>query len=116
MGGSAAVEELRKPAQMRALSGTVYSFQGNEFAAQLDFQRELTDGLWYFATALLCSASEFEKCELPSPRATKYNAVLGAGSRAALIDARPGSAIGVGGKPDRKSTRLNSSHVSESRM
>ena len=38
---------------------------------------------------------------MPSPRATKYSAFVFAGFSAASIDARPGSEIGVGGRPAR---------------
>ena len=43
----------------------------------------------------------FENCELPFPRATKYRASVAAGWRVACIEANPGSAIGLGGKPMR---------------
>ena len=38
---------------------------------------------------------------LPSPRATKYNARVGSGRTAARSEAKPGKAIGVGGRPGR---------------
>ncbi|MEN9657733.1 MAG: hypothetical protein RL571_1198 [Pseudomonadota bacterium] len=53
----------------------------------------------YLRTALLCSSKVLENTELPSPFATKYKAVVGAGLSAALSAASPTIAIGVGGKP-----------------
>src|ERR1039457_2065753 len=44
------------------------------------------------------------------PYTTLFRSVL-AGCKTAAMDATPGLAIGPGGSPDRKSTRLNSSHL-----
>ena len=56
---------------------------------------------WYLLTARLCSSSEPLKWLLPSPRATKYSAFVCAGCTAAINEALPGMAIGVGGRPAR---------------
>lgn len=56
---------------------------------------------WYLLTARLCSSSEPLKWLLPSPRATKYSALVCAGCTAAINEALPGMAIGVGGRPAR---------------
>src|SRR5690606_33841793 len=57
----------------------------------------------YRDTARLCSASVAEKKwpPLPSPMATKKIASVCSGFSAAKIASRPGSAIGVGGRPAR---------------
>jgi hypothetical protein len=88
--------------KMRALSSAVDSFQADELSAShevstLKNQRDLLFrpvGSWYFATARLCSVRVRENSLVPSPRDTKYNASVSAGCITALIDARPGMAMG----------------------
>ena len=56
---------------------------------------------WNLSTARLWSASVSLNWLVPSPRATKYSALLLAGRIAAISESRPGMAIGVGGRPAR---------------
>ena len=86
---------VRDDLDLRALPGAVDALEGDETAALL----HLPMPRWYLSTARLCSSSELEKCDEPSPRATKYSASVAAGRSAASIEARPGSAMGVGGSP-----------------
>ena len=83
--------------QMGGLARTVDAFERDEAAGN-------GHGLflrWYWFTARLCSASVALNALLPSPRATKYSALVGAGCTAAINAALPGMAIGVGGRPRR---------------
>ena len=56
---------------------------------------------WNLFTARLCSSRVALNWLLPSPRATKYMALLSAGCSAASNDDLPGIEIGVGGRPGR---------------
>src|SRR5574338_42332 len=87
-------QEVRKPSQVGGLAGAIEALEGDELAAG-----HRRDGFWYFSTARSCSTRVREKCEVPSPRETKYSASLCAGFNAALSEARPGVAMGVGGRP-----------------
>jgi hypothetical protein len=56
---------------------------------------------WYLRTARLCSSRVAEKWCAPPPLATKYSALPRSGCATASSAARPGIAIGVGGRPAR---------------
>jgi hypothetical protein len=56
---------------------------------------------WNRFTARLCSARVSLNSLLPSPRETKYSALLKSGRTAASRASLPGIAIGVGGRPAR---------------
>src|SRR5690606_15295508 len=79
------------------LAGALAALEADEHAAHRQRRR------WWQSTARLCSDSVVEKTWLPSPRDTKYSASPSAGRAAATSAARPGIAIGVGGRPVRVS-------------
>src|SRR5215469_14411146 len=56
----------------------------------------------YLAVAAWCAAMLVENSCVPDPsgRSTKYSALDSAGSSTALIDAKPGLAMGPGGSPE----------------
>src|SRR5690606_38335672 len=87
-------QPIDRSRDVRALAGAVDTLEGDEAT----FHRPPR---WYFHTARLWLARSDENSLVPSPRETKYNAPMSAGCRVASIDALPGNAIGVGGRPAR---------------
>ena len=83
---------------MGGFAGTVDAFEADKYAP---LRHHWLPPRWYWLTARLCSSSERLNWLLPSPRATKYSARVAAGCTAAISEALPGMAIGVGGRPAR---------------
>ena len=86
----------RHGVDMGGFAGTVNAFHADKKSVHAAYFLR-----WYRSTARLCSSSVALNWLLPSPRATKYRALDGAGCTAASKAVRPGMAIGVGGNPAR---------------
>ena len=82
---AARAQALGERLDVGRLAGAVDAFEGDEAAAS---RRGVLR--WYRFTARLCSASVSLNSLLPSPRATKYSALVGSGRTAASSDALPG--------------------------
>ena len=91
-------ERVGDAVDMRALARTVDALERNEDAVR---HRKGYFLRWYWSTARLCSSSDGLKWLVPSPRETKYSACVASGCTAASSAARPGMAMGVGGRPVR---------------
>src|SRR5690606_5651224 len=89
-------QHLAQRRQHGGLAGALAALEADE---ETGHQRHRLS--WWQATARLCSASVDENTWLPSPRDTKYRVLPGSGFAAASSAARPGMAIGVGGRPPR---------------
>src|SRR5260221_9915417 len=62
---SAPAQEIRHPADVRALACAVDALQGDELAAAHRPERRRAPGNWYLATARLCSTSVRENSLVP---------------------------------------------------
>jgi hypothetical protein len=91
-----ALDRLADEPQMGAFACPINALYNNEFSGLYGLSPESLR--MKRLTAELCWASVSENSELPSPRATKNRAWVGAGFIAARIACRPGLEIGVGGR------------------